>query len=66
MAGQGDVSSAAGLATDTAFPREQETSALDSHVGLSAAMGWEADTGGPSTGGDKAPFQSLAASGLGN
>lgn len=33
MAGQADVSSGACLATDTAFPREQETAASDSHMG---------------------------------
>lgn len=66
MAGQADVGSGARLATDTAFPREQETSASDSHVGLSVAMGWEAGAGGPSMGGDKVTFRSLVGSMLGN
>lgn len=66
MAGRADVSSGACLATDRAFPREQETSASDSHVGLSEAMEREAGTGGPSVGGDKAPFRSLVGSVLGN
>lgn len=47
MAGQGDVNSGTCLGTDTAFPWGQETSASDSHMGLSVAVGWEADTAGP-------------------
>lgn len=53
MAGQGDVNSGTCLGTDTAFPWGQETSASDSHMGLSVTVGWEADTAGPSMGGDK-------------
>lgn len=67
MAGQGDVSSGASLGTDTAFPQGQETSASDSHMGLSVTLGWRADAaGGPSMGGDKELFQTLVGSVLRN
>lgn len=46
IAGQGDAAQGARLGTDTAFPRGQETSASDSHMGLSVTVGWEAGTGG--------------------
>lgn len=45
--GKGDVNSGTCLGTDTAFPWGQETSASDSHMGLSVAVGWEAGTAGP-------------------